>query len=112
MDFAILIPEDESVTAYTSILEKDGWGKCGNYDTDNHEKVVWAAIRRDEVNFMVTNDRGFFERYKAAMQVCIALDLQTKKERIMVCKIVRDGMSAKQALAWKATLDDLGLDAY
>ena len=94
IDFAILIEGD--AMDYTSKLHDSGWGLCGEYDNAVGD---WAAVRKGNINFMVTHSPKFFQDYKTAMEVCKALKLTDKEDRIMVCRIVRDGFSADAALA-------------
>lgn len=91
VDFAVLVPDD--CISFADQLARDGWGNCGEYDST---EGVWCAIRREGLNLMVTHDRGFFDRYKTAMEVCKALRLEHKEDRIAVCQIVRDGLTADQ----------------
>lgn len=95
IDFAVLLDgKTRHAGEYTSAMAtQDGWRLCGEYDTD---KGLWFAVRKGNLNFMVTHDRGFFDRYCAATEVCKYLKLQNKADRIAVCKIVRDGMTADE----------------
>lgn len=105
IDFAVYVSEDAIQCA--ARMQDEGWGRCGNYDT---EGGLWCAIRRDEVNLMLTHDLGFFTRYKTAMEVCKALCLEHKEDRIAVCQIVRDGKTADDVMTHaqiKATVDKL-----
>lgn len=94
VDFAILIEGD--AIDYTIRLHDNGWGICGDYCTGTGN---WAAVRKGNINFMITHSSKFFEGYKTAMEVCKALKLADKNDRIMVCQIVRDGHSAEMALS-------------
>lgn len=97
VDFAVLI--DGDAIDYTTKLHDTGWGLCGDYDTG---VGIWAAVRKGNLNFMVTHSPKFFQDYKTAMEVCKALKLTDKEDRIMVCRIVRDGFSATAALDLRA----------
>ncbi len=80
--------------AYLSELIMQGWDHCGEeYDTQHG---TWGAVRRGDINLMVTHNRVFFDGYKRAMEVCKVLGLKRKEQRIAVCKVVRDGMSADE----------------
>ena len=95
VDFAVLIEPTENAVDYTGLMEKDGWGRCGEYDGQHG---TWAAIRRENLNLMVSHDPKFFADYKTAMQVCKALRLKHKQDRIAVCQIVRDGKTADEVM--------------
>jgi hypothetical protein len=49
------------------------------------------SFRKGNVNLIVTGDAEFFELNKRASDVCVALGLKHKDDRILVHKIVRDG---------------------
>ena len=97
VDFAVLLDgKRRHAGEYTSAMAANGdWRLCGDYDTD---KGLWFAVRRDNLNLMVTHDRGFFERYLAATEVCKHLKLMNKADRIAVCQIVRDGKTADELI--------------
>jgi hypothetical protein len=93
VDFAVLLMHGDACTYVSDLaLKGDGWSHCGEeYDS---AAGTWAAVRRGNLNLMVTHDRNFFEGYKLAMEVCKALRLTNKPDRIAVCKVVRDRMPA------------------
>lgn len=97
VDFAVLIDDFECGGAvnYATKMVNDGWGNCGEYDGVGG---IWAAVRRENLNLMVTHDPEFFANYKTAMEVCKALNLQHKQDRIAVCQIVRDGKKASEVM--------------
>jgi hypothetical protein len=66
------------------------------YDDQDHK---WAAIRRGQVNLIVTVDEEWFERMVLASKVCHALKLQDKGDRIVVHRVVRDGYEPDAANA-------------
>lgn len=73
------------------------WELCsGEYD-DQDDK--WGAIRKDNLNLIVTVDEGWFERAKLANEVCCALKLMDKGDRVVVYQVVRDGYTADEANA-------------
>lgn len=96
VDFAVLIGDGHEAMQYLddTLNEGDGWDWCGEYDTALGE---WGAIRRENVNLMITHSLAFFEGFKMAAQVCKVLRLQSKLDRMVVHRVVRDGMSADEA---------------
>lgn len=70
------------------------WQRCGDYDTSGTN--TWTSVRRDNLNLMITNSQEFFDGYKMATEVCIALKLENKADRIKVCQIVRDKKKASE----------------
>lgn len=97
VDFAIRISSDLNAVDFAEQMHRDGWGNCGEYDGVGG---IWAAIRRENLNLMVTHDAAFYKGYVTAMEVCKALGLQNKHERIAVCQIVRDGKTAEEAWSY------------
>lgn len=71
------------------------WELCvGEYD-DMDDK--WGAIRKGPVNLIVTVDPDWFDRACTASDVCVALNLTRKRDRLLVWRIVRDGMNPLSA---------------
>ena len=95
VDFAVLIDPAINAVDYAGQMANDGWGNCGGYDGVGG---IWAAVRRENLNLMVTHDPKFFADYKTAMEVCKALNLTHKQDRIAVCQIVRDGKKADEVM--------------
>lgn len=95
VDFAVLIDPALNAVDYAGQMVQDGWGNCGEYDGVGG---IWAAVRRENLNLMVTHDPKFFADYKTAMEVCKALHLTHKQDRIAVCQIVRDGKKADDVM--------------
>jgi hypothetical protein len=94
VDFAVLINPTLNAIDYSAQMVRDGWGNCGEYDGVGG---IWAAVRRGNLNLMVTHDPEFYKGYLTAMEVCKALSLRNKHERVAVCQIVRDGKTAEEA---------------
>ena len=92
VDFAVLIDPSRNAVDYAMGMHSEGWGQCGDYDGVGG---IWAAVRRENINLMVSHDPKFFADYKTAMEVCKALKLKHKEDRIAVCQIVRDGKKAE-----------------
>lgn len=106
VDFAVMLSANEDAMEYATQLCSVGWDICGDYDAKDGK---WCAVRRGDINFMLTHDFGFFERYKAAMEVCKALRLQHKQDRIAVCRIVRDGYKAGEVLTTAKQAEHRGM---
>lgn len=75
--------------ANTDFLDWD----CGWFPSLGEEYLGdgWMSFRKGNVNLIVTGDAEFFELNKRASDVCVALGLKDKADRILVHKIVRDG---------------------
>ena len=92
VDFAVLIDPSRNAVDYAMGMHSEGWWQCGDYDGVGG---IWAAVRRENINLMVSHDPKFFADYKTAMEVCKAMKLKHKEDRIAVCQIVRDGKKAE-----------------
>jgi hypothetical protein len=71
------------------------WTLCGGEYDDQTDK--WGAIRNGNVNLIVTVERDWYDRMKVASEVCTALKLADKGDRIVVHRVIRDGYSAEEA---------------
>lgn len=100
VDFAVLLDDGNDALQYlTEMRDGGGWQLCSEYDS---AEGLWGAARQGRFNLMLTHDRKFYDGYLRAMEVCKALNLQSKDDRIAVCRIVRDGCSAVQVRPFAA----------
>lgn len=104
LDFLVLVDrlrfipqdEDDDDTAARWMFGTDWHLCCGEYsDTDG----TWGAVRNGDVNLIVTVDPEWYKRAKLANEVCHALKLMDKGDRIVVYRVVRDGYDAAAANA-------------
>lgn len=95
IDYLLLVNDGRVGCDYAADLTNTGFQPCGEYDTAQGH---WCAVRRDRLNIVITSDPEFYQRFKRAMEVCKALRLTNKDERVAVCRIVRDGWDADAAL--------------
>lgn len=103
VDFAVLLKPGTLAFEHLARMTTSGdWKPCGEYDTTGSD--AWGAVRKGNLNLMVTHDRVFFDGYKMAMEVCRVLNLTRKEDRIAVCRVVRDRVPAADILAEKADL--------
>ncbi len=91
VDFAVMLADGQHAVDYCVALEPQGFTPCGQYDGVGG---IWYAVRHGHVNLIVTHDRKFYDGYLLAMEVCKVLRLANKEDRIAVCQVVRDGMTA------------------
>ena len=100
VDYIVLIKEDElsgadyTVTAFCNGLLPLGFENCGDYEMAMNG---WNAVRRGDLNLIVTAVEESYHAYRKAMIVCQALNLIDKKDRRMVCRILRDDMPIEEA---------------
>lgn len=92
VDFAVLLKSgNDASLACAELVREHSFEPCGDYDA---EAGTWFAVRRGNLNLMVTHDRRWYEDYLLAMEVCKVLRLEHKDDRIAVCRVVRDKLSA------------------
>jgi hypothetical protein len=74
----------------------EGWDNGGSnaLDADGDQ---WGSIRRGDVNLILTTDGGWYARSVQASEVCVALQLTEKFDRIVAYRVVRDGFAPAQA---------------
>lgn len=73
------------------------WQLCGGEYDDQDDK--WGALRNGPVNLIVTVDPEWYANAKLANEVCCALKLMDKGDRIVVYRVIRDGDTADAANA-------------
>lgn len=74
-----------------------GFDLCeGEYDDKGDQ---WLAVRKGDINLIVTHDKGWYERASLANSVCHLLKLENKVDRVAVYRLVRDGQGVEQARA-------------
>jgi hypothetical protein len=95
VDFLVLTSHTGFSEAHSE--DFDNWQLCGGQYDDQTDK--WGAVRKGAVNLIITTDSAWFSRCKLASDVCHALKLQDKGDRIVVHRVVRDGYSPEEANA-------------
>jgi hypothetical protein len=56
-----------------------------------YEHEIAHPVKRDKANLLLTADRAWYLRFKAAAEVCRYLQLAEREKRVVIHKIVRDG---------------------
>lgn len=93
VDFAVLLNQGyDSAIIGARLIDKRGFKACSQYD--QMDDSSWFSVRRDNLNLMLTHDVTFYDKFVTAMEVCKALSLVHKTDRVAVCAIVRDGKRA------------------
>lgn len=93
IDFAVLVDDQSYFHKQPEWLVGD-WEREG---ADHYEGNIFVSYRQGDINIIVMEDLDVYTRFMTAMEVCKVLKLQTRRERVLVCRIVRDGMDAAQA---------------
>lgn len=96
LDFLVLATGSSFMTDARWAFGSD-WTVVGSRYDDQTDK--WGSIRKGDVNLIVTVDPEWFQRAKIANEVCAALKLMDKGDRIVVYRVVRDLYTAEQANA-------------
>lgn len=93
IDFAVLVSDQ------FYLQEQPEWlvGEWMREGADVYEGNSFASYRQGDINIIVMHDHDIYQKFLTAMEVCKVLKLQTRKQRVLVCRIVRDGMTAEQA---------------
>jgi len=64
-------------------LHKDGYVFCGNEEYDSFgEDSTFTAWRKGDINYIVTNDEGFFLKFLEATAIAKKYNLLEKQERV------------------------------
>lgn len=97
VDFVVLVQNENYLERVTNLIMNHGFQPCG----EQYECATgtWGAVRRGNINLIVTHDKAFYDGYKLAMEVCKALRLTNKRDRIAACKVVRDRLPADKVRA-------------
>lgn len=104
VDFLILLREDEreylDQFLSNATVEWPGgyWTLCSKrteegqaiYNEDPNYSETWYALRRGNLNLIVTIDVAWYLRAIAATELCKVLNLRSKDDRIVVFRCVRD----------------------
>lgn len=92
VDFLVLVSDGEYLEAVSNLIQTHGFQPCG----EQYECATgtWGAARRGNLNLIVTHDQTFYDGYRLAMEVCKALRLTNKADRVAACKVIRDRMPA------------------
>lgn len=101
VDFLVLTELAVPANEFAYRLVNAGWSPCSKYEvSDGSGCSPFAAVRLGNLNLIITHDTKFYERYKTAMEVCKALRLVHREDRIAVCQIVRDGRIADEVITY------------
>ena len=93
-DLDVLVLVSDIRAAFNWLTEHGGYDSCSNGYGDI-EGDGWTAVRKGDVNIVVCDDRGFFDRWVAAVKVCAWLVSEKKADigkadRKHIHNIIRD----------------------
>jgi hypothetical protein len=104
VDIAVLLSEGSRLSDFCtmisaskgSLLQGRGWDYCGEqYEFQQQDK--WQAMRKGNINLLITVDKEWYVDACTASDVCAALNLQSKGDRVRVHRVVRERMSWESA---------------
>lgn len=87
-------------------LLKAGWKDCGEYDAN---KEQWIALRKDNLNYILTNDNTFYEKFEEATTLATQLNLLQKQQRITLFAYVLGDTKKRNFIDEQDLVDDLAL---
>lgn len=109
VDFLVLVKPDVGVQEFCRRVSDDrgkisldplpygkGWAYCGD-QYENSVKDGWMTMRKGNVNLIVTEDKEWYDDCYTASEVCAALGLERKSDRVRVHRVIRDRMPWEQA---------------
>ena len=100
VDFAVLVRQpvhdehfDHNTWIERFIVKNPGWKVSGDYDT---EGGLWSSIACNHLNFIVTQDAAWYEKFLWCSTINQGLQLEHKWQRVALCRLLRDGKSLEQ----------------
>jgi len=69
-------------------LLKQGWKECGEYDVNTES---WKAYRKDNLNYLLTDDNCYYEKFETATKLATKLNLLDKQQRITLFNFITEG---------------------
>lgn len=94
IDIGALLSPGIYLSQYTFFLAEKGWtAHCGYFG----QGPTWHSFTKNGINLLVMTDRDRLDKFTLAMRVCEGLHLTSKKDRIIVCQIIRDGAEPGEA---------------
>jgi hypothetical protein len=90
LDFLVLVDHKDFLMGARWAFGSE-WDLCGDYDLTGD---LWGAIRKGNVNLILTVDAAWYDRAALANEVCHTLKLMDKADRMAVYRVIRDGRKA------------------
>lgn len=99
-DYLVELPNTDSVRSDMSSLMSDYEFRLEGC-TEHYNNATasgFTSWRRDDINFIITSDKEFARRHRAATYVCKRLNLLNKRDRIALFQAVLYGNQATHGL--------------
>lgn len=69
-------------------LLKQGWKRGGSgFETESN----WIALRKDNLNYLLTDDNAYYEKFETATKLATKLNLLDKQQRITLFHFITEG---------------------
>lgn len=82
----------EDVDKFKEHLVKNGWDVCGaeEYPT-NEDSYNWVALRKGKLNYLLTSDDEYYDKFREATHLATKLNLLQKEQRVALFHYVIEG---------------------
>lgn len=109
VDYLVLV---QDLWQAVEVLERvEDWCLCqgadGAYQNDKEYANTWYAMRKGNINLIMTDDPAWYQRAVHATTVCKQRNILDKADRIIVFRWLRDGGGNKA----QDTVDEAAFDA-
>ena len=93
-DWLVLV---DDLPGYWKGAKAEGWQDClheealAQYAMEEGHGTFWVALRKGDVNLIVTDREAYYLRSVGATLVCKFLNLQNKEERVRMFRAIKFG---------------------
>jgi hypothetical protein len=98
LDVLVLVKD---AAEFQALQEQAGFVACGAYG-----EGTWSAMRNGLINLLITQSNEWFRKCTVASDVCEVLKLKSKRDRVLVFRLVRDDMALFEAKAAAAAYEE------
>ena len=91
-DLDILVYREEGVSPLLKYLTDCGYVIEGAGSDEYPEDIGFKSLRKGVANVIVTQDIVFYNNFRRASQICKELDLKERSKRVLVHKIIFQGV--------------------
>lgn len=88
IDFMIYCKNTKPLINY---LVETGWELCGDEEYGNEEDSNFVAYRKDNLNYIITNDTDHYSKFEQATKLATKLNLLDKQQRIDLFHYICEG---------------------
>lgn len=93
-DLDILVPDD--ATLINSLIDQAGFVPDSN--PNYGELGEFTSYRKGKINIIVAHDENFYRKFLLATEVCKALNLPEKTDRVLVHTAIMQGRDSRSGL--------------